>query len=281
MADSIIDLPEVDATRQETIAAIVQRELQAQAQMAPLVFDASPFGGPGDKSVEFPKLDSFSVQKLSAGSRADAQAPTSTTDKLSFDQLATVQFILKKQATLQSKIAFEQEAIKRAASAHARQVDKDLLDEMIANAAAANAVTFNVADYEGMILSMKQKLDEQHAPFEDRFVIVRPVDLKGLLGVSNFVQADRYGTQTSALVRGELGMAYGFRFISSSILSTQFVNNVLVAFQKEGAALGFQMNPMVDEQKAIEYGAGSKRTAVDQLYGVKTLQLGKLISVAS
>jgi len=280
MADLIHDLTEVEATRMEFIAAMVQRELAAAAKMRPLISDVSEFAIKGHKSIEFPKLGSFAVQKLGENQRADAQALTATTDKLDLDQLAVVQWVMKKQAELQSVLRWEESLIQRAAAAHAREVDKDILDEMIASAAAGNAVTYNASDIEGNILSVVQKLDEAYAPEEGRFVVFRPAQKKLLLQVANFVQADRYGSSVP-LVSGELGQAYGLRFVMSSIQSDSFVDGVMVGFQREACAIGFQMDPMIDEQKAIEYGAGSKRMSVDQLYGVKALQSGSLISVVS
>jgi len=275
MADQIHDIPEVSVTRMDFIVEMVQRELAAQAKMLPLVTNVSEFALPGHASVSFPKLGSFSVQKLSQNQRADAQALTATEDQIDLNQLATVQFIVKHQAELQSRLRFEESLIQRAASAHAREVDKDILDELIDNAAVANNVTYNAGDIEGNILDVVQNLDEQNAPEEGRFVIFRPAQKKLLLQVANFIQADRYGSNVP-LVTGELGQAYGLRFVMSNIASDSFVDGVMVGFHREALGFAFQMDPVIDEQKAIEYGALSKRVAVDQLYGYKSMQDGVL-----
>lgn len=277
MADQITDIPEVDATRMEFIAQMVQRELQFQAKVAPLISDVSEFALAGHKSIEFPKLGSFSVQKLGIGQRADAQALTATTDKLDLDQLASVQFILKKQAELQSRLRLESANLERAASAHAREVDKDIIEAMTLGAASGNNVTYNASDIRDNIEEAAQKLDEADVPEEGRFILFRPAQKKLIIGVENFVSAEKYGDRTPILT-GEVGSALGFRFVKSNAATTNFVDGVMLAFHRECAALGFQMAPIVDEQKAIEYGAGSRRIAVDQLYGYKVLQSGNLIS---
>lgn len=278
MADQIHDIPEVEVTRMDFIVEFVQRELAAAAKMLPLVTNVSEFALPGLKSISFPKLGSFEVQKLGTNQRADAQALTATEDQLDLDQLASVQFIMKRQAELQSRLQFEQSLIGRAGSAHGRQVDKDILDELIPN--AASSVAYLPGNIEDNILETVQKLDENDAPEEGRFVVFRPAQKKLLLGVENFVQADRYGSRVP-LVTGELGMAYGLRFVMSNINSDNYMDGVMVGFHREALGVGFQMNPMIDEAPAIEYGAGSKRVAVDQLYGVKSMQGGAYAVVIS
>jgi N4-gp56 family major capsid protein len=271
MADSIIDVPEVDVTRMDLILETVQRELAFASKMRPLISDVSEFAQPGLKSISFPKLGSLEVQKLGTGEQGAAQALTASEDQLNLDEHAHINYILKKRATIQSRLRWEQAMAGRAGSAHGRSVDKDILDQMLANAALT--VTYNAGAIEDNCLSIVKELDEADALESDRFVVFRPAQKKLLLGVANFVQADRYGSNMP-LVSGELGMAYGLRFVMSNATSTEFVDDVMLAFQKEACAVGFQMDPEVDEQKAIEYGAGSKRVAIDQLYGVKALQAG-------
>lgn len=280
MADQIIDGTEVSVTRMDYIVETVQRELAAQAKVRPLISDVSEFAVAGNRSISFPKLGSLSVQKLAEGQAADAQALTASEDQLDLDQLATVQFILKKQSELQSRLKFEEAMISRAASAHARQVDSDIIEAMAAGGASGNDVTYNASDIEDNILEVVQKLDEAHAPDEGRFILFRPAQKKLILSVANFVQAERYGSNVPIL-QGEIGMAYGLRFVMSSLATTTFVDGVMLGFHREALALGFQMDPMIDEEKAIKWGAGSKRVAVDQLYGYKVMQSGNLISVVS
>ena len=111
MADLITGLPEVDATRQELVAAMVQRELKAQAIVASSVMDVSQFAEPGSKTIKFPKATSFNVEKKLSGSAASAQALTYTTDDLPLDQHAVIQWIIEKRASLQSRVNLEMEAI--------------------------------------------------------------------------------------------------------------------------------------------------------------------------
>ena len=44
---------------------------------------------------------------------------------------------------------------------------------------------------------------------------------------------------------------------------------------KSGLAYGFQQGIQASEQMANEYGSQAKRVAVDQLFGIKGMQLGE------
>lgn len=276
MADVLTTGTVVDATRMEFIAEMVQRELAAQAKVRPLILDVSEFAVKGHKSIEFPKLSSFSVTERADGAAVDASALTYTTDQLDLNVNASVQWILEKKADIQSRLQLLSANIQRAASAHARAIDAKIIQAMFAGAAVANDVTYNGAAIEDNILDIVKNLDSQNAPEDNRFVLFRPAQKKLLLGVDNFVQADKYGSNVP-LVSGELGMAYGLRFIMSNNSSAGFVDGVMLGFHKESTAIGFQLDPLFDEQGAIQYGAGAVRYALDQLYGVKVLQSGNLI----
>lgn len=276
MADVLTTATTVDATRMELILEMVQRELAAQAKVRPLITDVSQFASKGIKSIEFPKLSSFSVTERADGALVDASALTYTTDMLELNINASVQWILEKKADIQSKLMLLQSNIARAASAHARAIDAKIIQAMFAGAAAGNNVTYNGSAIEDNILEIVQNLDEANCPEENRFVLFRPKQKKLLLGVDNFVQADKYGSSIP-LVSGELGMAYGLRFILSNNSSAGFVDDVMLGFHKESTVVGFQLDPLFDEEKAIAYGAGAMRYALDQLYGVKVVQSGNLI----
>ena len=62
---------ELLATKQDIIAAAVQRELKERSFLSNFVLDVSGFAGKGMKSISFPKLTSFTVEE-----RASATAGT-------------------------------------------------------------------------------------------------------------------------------------------------------------------------------------------------------------
>ena len=44
-------------------------------------------------------------------------------------------------------------------------------------------------------------------------------------------------------------------------------------YEKGSVAIGFQRSPQMSEQPANEYGTDARRVAMDQLFGVKGMQL--------
>lgn len=276
MADVLTTATTVDATRMEFIVEMVQRELAAAAKVRPLILDVSQWAVKGNKSIEFPKMSSFSVTERADGAAVDASALTYTTDQLDLNINASVQWLLEKKADIQSRLMLLQANIQRAASAHARAVDAKIIQAMFAGAAAGNDVTYNGAAIEDNILEVVKNMDEANVPEEGRILLFRPAQKSLLLGVENLVQTNRYGS-SEPILKGEIGMAYGLKFVMSNNTSAGFVDGVMLGFHKESAAIGFQLDPMFDEESDIKYGAGAKRYALDQLYGVKVLQSGNLI----
>ena len=88
MPDVITGNTQVGPTKQEVIAAIVQKELKFAAKLAGYVTDVSQFAQKGMNQVSFPKLTSFTVQKRATGVAGDIQALTATKDTLALDQRA-------------------------------------------------------------------------------------------------------------------------------------------------------------------------------------------------
>ena len=275
MADLITTASTIDATRSEFISEIILRELQAAPKLLPLVRNVSQFAIEGRKSIEFPHVGEFTVAERSDGATVDAQRLTYGTEKLDLDKSPSVQWLLEKKADVQSILRLEAINAQKAARAHARYIDSSIIETLVGGAPTANDVTYNAADIEGNILDIVEKMDEANCPEENRFVLFRPAQKKLLLKVANFVQADRRGTAQS-LLSGELGEAYGLRFIMSNNQTTSFVDDVMVGFHSDAMAVGFQLNPFIDEQKAIEYGAGARRYAMDLLWGLD-VQLENLI----
>ena len=61
------------ATKQDLIAALVQKELIAKAILAGTVLDVSRFAVKGAKTIAFPKAGSFTVEDRATGVQATIQ----------------------------------------------------------------------------------------------------------------------------------------------------------------------------------------------------------------
>jgi hypothetical protein len=281
---------DVANVQEALVAEVVQRELQAQAKLSGLFKDYSELVGKGTSSLKIPRSDSFSVQDRdnATPTPASAQNLTFSFDQIDLDQSKYVYYVIPGDVELDAKPSYELTAAQRAASAHGRNMDIARLNELWGGANASQDVDFvsGTSDVEDTILQMIQKADEANMLDDgERYLIVRPQERKQLLGVANFVQADRYGINPSRpLVSGELGSVYGVRIIvtnlAGSVAATTggtFGDGDMILCHRESLAFAFHRQPTHDMDKAIEYGAGSMAHSWDIKYGLKSCQGGDLI----
>ena len=271
MADVITGDSSVANTKMEYIAAIVQRELAASAQLLPTVTNVSQFAEKGRDQISFPKLGSFSVTKKVSGTPVDAATLADSVDTLDLDQHAVVQWLIEKKASRQTVLNLEAEYSARAASAHGRQVDTDIISAMSTGANAANNVTFASAITRDNILNMQLKLDDQNVPFAGRVLCINPQEYRDMLDIPDFTKANEVGVG-APIFSGEIGQIFGVRVIRTTL---QTANEALM-YHPEALAFGFQIDPSFDSDKDLANLA--TRYSLDQLYGLKVLQDGKLIS---
>src|SRR5690349_15984467 len=130
MLDNVTTVAEIDAVSQEIIASIVQTELIQSAVIAPSVSDYSMFAVPGSKSAKIPRAGSFSVVKKQAGEPVAQQKLTFSGDTILFTEEAVVQATVEDIASIQANVPLVAEYLRRMASAHALQVDKDLFAQI-------------------------------------------------------------------------------------------------------------------------------------------------------
>lgn len=266
MADTVAGNTELGATKQDLIAALVQRELQFKAKLLPYFTDVSAYCIPGSKSISFPKLTSFTVVDRAEAAAGDATALTATVDQLTLDNNAYIAYIIDSMTKKQSNINAEMEYAKAAAGAHARYVDSAIITVMgsgayhFQNVGADVDVTYaNLQDMQYRYLS-NDGLIEQGAWF------CSVSQNKALVGLTEFKDVSAFGEMVirDGYVKQILGMPV---VIHNGLAAKQ-----LFLCAKESIAYGFQSAPAMDEQKANEYGVGATRVAIDQLFGVKALQ---------
>jgi N4-gp56 family major capsid protein len=279
---------DVANVQEALVAEVVQRELQAQAKLSGLFRDYSELVGKGTASLKIPRTDSFSVQDRdnATPTAASAQNLTFSFDQIDLDQSKYVYYVIPGDVELDAKPSYELTAAQRAASAHGRNMDIVRLDELWGGADASRDIDFvsGTSDVEDTLLQMIQKADEANMLDDgERYVIIRPQERKQMLGVANFVQADRYGT-SQALVSGELGSLYGVRVVVTNLAGSvaaatggTFGDGNMVLCHRESLGFAFHRQPTHDMDKAIEYGAGSMAHTWDIKYGLKAMQDGDLI----
>lgn len=267
MADAIHGNTQLAATKQDLVAAMVQRELKFQSKLLPFVTDVSQFAVKGAKTVSFPRLGSFTAVDRASGAAGDATVIASTTDQLALDKAAYVAYIVDSQDSIQSVLNYELECAKRAASAHARFVDTTILANVESEAEATTTVAALIT--RDVILEMRKKYLKQFGLIGEASLWISPDQEEAMLKISQFTEAQIYGN--SNIPSGVIGSVYGIPVIIHAGMSAD--QYYLVG--KSGLAIGFQQSPMMSEQGANEYGAGAKRVAVDQLFGTKGLQIAE------
>lgn len=267
MADAIHGNTELGATKQDLIASVAQRELRESAVVAPTVMDVSRFAVKGAQSISFPKLDSFTAIDRASATAGDATVLTSTADKLDLDQCAYVAWIIDSCDAVQSTLDFQMEAARRAASAHARFVDSAVITEL-ETVGDPTATTGDIS--KSIILEMREALCGRNANLNELKLLVGCDQESVLLGLADFVRPDTYIANSTVAESGQLGRIYGIPVVVSNLVAA----NSYYMYESSGIAIGFQQSPRMSDQGANEYGSGARRYALDQLFGVKGMQLG-------
>lgn len=268
MADVIAGNTELGATKQDLIAALVQRELAFKAKLLPYFTDVSAFAIPGSKSISFPKLTSFTVIDRVEAAAGDASALTATVDTLSLDFNAYVAYIIDSMTKKQANINSEMEYAKAAAAAHARYVDSQIIVALAAGAASFQNVGADVdVTYANLVDMQENYLIADGLPEQGAWFVSMQQN-KALVGLTEFKDVSAFGEMVirEGYINRLLGMPV--------VLHNGLAGKQMFLAAKESLAIGFQSAPAMDEQKANEYGVGATRVAIDQLFGIKALQTG-------
>lgn len=265
MADAILSGANISASKQDVITALVQKELKFKSKMAAYCSDVSQFAVKGAKTVAFPKLTSFTAVNRAFGVAGDSTIITASNDVLTLDKNAYVSWLVDESDAIQSTIQWETETLARAASAHSRYFDAQVLAALEAGAgyntgAASGAITRD------KILDMREFV-MSNADGDGQFVLMVGYDQqKAMLKIDEFTRADMYGQ--SNIPNGVIGSVFGIPVVAHQALNTK-----AILWEKSAIAYAFQKAPNYSEQGANEYGAMSKRKVIDQLFGVKALQI--------
>jgi len=268
MADAITGNTELGATKQDLIASLVQRELAFKAKLLPYFTDVSNFAIPGAQSISFPKLTSFTVVDRSEGVAGDATALTATVDKLDLSINAYVAYIIDSMTKKQANIQSEMEFAKRAASSHGRYVDSQILAALATGAASFQNVGADADVTYANLTAMQEAYLTADGLMEDGVWIASVAQNSAIVNLAEFKDTSAFGEMVirDGYVKQILGMPV---VIHNGLSAPE-----LYLCSKESLAIGFQSAPSMDEQPANEFGVGSTRVAVDQLFGIKVLQTG-------
>lgn len=253
-----------NATKNDLITALVQKELAFSAMLMPLITNVSQFAVKGNKTIEFPKLTSFSVANRAFGVAGVDSVVVDTTDSLPLDQNAFLSYIIDTSSAIQSSINWEMETAKRAASAHGRNIDARIISTL---EAVGTPVGIAGDVTKAIVIEMRKKLKQAHANMNDVAFVVSVSQESKLLQIDEFTRNDIYTGQV--IMSGVVGRLYGVPVYVHDGLA----DGAFYMFEKSGIAYGMQKAPAMGEAPAIEYGTSSVKRAMDCLFGTAGLQL--------
>ena len=256
---------ELLATKQDLIAARVQRELQFAAKLSPFFEDVSSFAVKGAKSISFPLLTSFTAPDRASAVAGPTQVLTSSVDTMDLEHRPYVSWVVDMNDEVQSTLNFQLEAAGRSARAHGRRLDNEIILELEAvgvATAVAGAFTYAIS------LDMRDEYLSREGDMDQAAWIMSGDAEKALLGIDEYKRQDVYGPN-GAIRAGQMGTLFGAPVIRHNGLGA----NTYYLAGKEGLAYGFQRSPAVGSEDAIAYGVGARLWAMDALFGVKGLQI--------
>lgn len=267
MPDVITGNTELSSTKNDLITSLVQKELKFRAKLLATVTDLSSYAGKGMKSISFPKLSSFSVENRASAAPGTIQALSATTDKLDLNLNAYVSWLVDSSDEIQSSIDVQIENALRAAAAHGRYVDEQIIAVLEAGAGLDIGTAPITSD---LILDAREQLVKSFADPMACVMLVGPDQEKAMLKIADFVRADYYGA--SNIPSGEIGRVWGMPVMVHQGVAA----GKAYFYSKDSVGVAFQKAPSMAEQPEIAYGTNAKRVAIDQLFGVKALQTGEL-----
>ena len=200
------------------------------------------------------------------GVAGDATALTDSIDTMNLGQNAYVAWIVDSMSKAQTAINAELENAGRAAGAQGRYVDTAIVAEAEAAGVVIPAAVGDIT--RDIILDMQEQLELHDADMDMASFWISPSQKKALLKIAEFTRADAYGS--SNIPGGVVGSVFGVPVVVTNALAAQQYFMV----EKSGLAAGFQKGLAMSKQGANEFGVGAERVAMDQLFGVKALQLG-------
>ena len=257
---------ELLATKQDLIAARVQRELKFAAKLAASFTDVSEFAVKGAKSISFPKLTSFTAPDRVSGVAGVPQALTSSVDVMDLEHKPYVSWLVDMNDEVQSTLNFQLAAAGRAASASGRRFDTEVITELeTVGIATTTAGAFSYA----VSLEMRSIYLDNEGDMDMASWIMSGDVETALLNIDEYKRQDVYGPN-GAIRAGQMGTLFGAPVIRHNNLPA----NTYYLAGKDGIAYGFQRSPSLDSEKDIDYGTGAMKWAMDALFGVKGQQLG-------
>lgn len=257
------------ATKNDLIVSLVQRELISKAVVMPSIRDASPFAGKGMKSIAIPRAGSFTVEDRATTATASLANVTFATDTITLDQMSTISWVVDPQDEIESSVDVQADLAGRAGRAQAKNFDVLVIAGLEADSTATS--TASALPTKDVILEMRETLLTAEADPNQLTFLVGPDAEAGLLAISEFVEADKYGR--GIIESGVLGRLYGVEVrMSTNVAASRYY-----MYDKEGYGFAIQQGLSMGERGAPEYGSSAVLKTIDMKWGHNELQNGALL----
>lgn len=258
-------------TKNNLIISLVQRELQASMKILPFLTDYSAFAAKGVKTVSVPRLSSFTAANRAFGAAFGESTLTDAVDALNIDQNTGVLWIEDKADEIQSSIEFRMEAAKRAANSVGRFTSSAIYTGI--DGAAGLSINGGVpADVtKDNMLALREYVLCNEGNLDSMVFLVGCDQETVLLNIADFIRADSYGAQPTALQSGVIGKLYGVPVVIDNLIKTQQV----YCIDKAGYGYAAQRQMNMQEESDVSYGTNAQKVVVDYLWGHAPLQVGE------
>lgn len=258
-------------SKADLIISLVQRELEASLKVTQFLTDLSSFAVKGSKQIEVPRLSSFTAANRTFGAAFTESLLTDAVDALALDQNTGVMWAVDKADEMQSSINYEMEAAKRAASSVGRFIDTAIYAG-IDGAAGLSINGGTPADVSAQDMrDLREYVLCNEGELNDMVYLVSCDQETILLGIADFVRADSYGSNPTAISSGAIGKLYGVPVVIDNRIKAQQV----YCLDKAGYGYAFQRDMAMDEQKDVKYGTQGVLKTVDALWGHAPFQVAE------
>jgi len=253
------------------ISQMVQSYLTETAVLIPTIMDRSSEVKKGDTQVKYLKVGGLEAESKSSGSDYTAQKYSITEDTLVLDDQEGVYVEMETKADLDSVITQEPYIFQRAADALVQKLEADVYTAL-ANVSTSNpdhAIEYDSASVLALsdILECRRLLNIAKLPPMERFLAIHPNNETDLLGLDQFLHADKYGSNT-VLMNGEIGRIFGF----TVLVTTNVTENTSLAYHRSHAVFARQQQVTWERDRNLK---GDKHEFLLQtFYGLKTLDSG-------
>jgi N4-gp56 family major capsid protein len=233
---------------EKRVSAIVTEALQQEAVALSSMSDFSAQVGEGMDRLDIPLFTPINVQDVVEGSDLTPQSISVLTAQLELNRHKAIPFSIGDKAMVQSKASLVSEQVKMGAMSLASEMDDYCFGLINSNVAGANRKALTVGDPLADLAEAKRLLDENNVPKAGRYVTATPAFIQSLMGDSNVINADKYGS-SNAIQAGYVTRIYGFSLLESS--SSSIIDGGFQAYHQNAIGCARQLGVKFEKERRV------------------------------